>query len=74
MNHRLPDDAKLQYFQSLLREEAIEISQSLTITTETNLYDVLTKLRKAIRKDDLKEVGRYKNDPNVDIFSDFLKR
>ena len=56
MSKTLTEKAKLQYFQNLLREEAIEIYQSLTITTETTLNDVLTKFRKNITKDILKEV------------------
>ena len=50
MNHRLTEEAKLQYFQSLLRGETIEFYQSLTITTETNLNDVLTEFRKEFTK------------------------
>ena len=60
MNHRLSEEPKLQYFQSLLREEAVEFYQSLTNTTETNLNDVLTEFRKKFTKDDLKEVARWK--------------
>ena len=79
MNDTLPEEAKLQYFQSLLGAEAIEFHQSLTITTETNLNDVLTKFRKAFTKDVLKEVAQCKwdqakYDPTPKTFSDFLKR
>ena len=77
-NHRLPEEVKLQYIQSLLREEAIEFYQSLTVTTEKNLNDVPTKFRKEITKDDLKEVARCKWDqskynPTAETFSDLLK-
>ena len=41
MNRRLAEEAKLLHFQSLFREEAIELYQSLTITTETKLNDEL---------------------------------
>ena len=58
MNYRLPEKVKLHYFQSLLREEAVEFYQSLIITTRTNLRVVLLKFRKEITKDYLKEVGR----------------
>ena len=60
INHRLPEEAKLQYFRNLLREEASGIYQSLTTTTETNFNHVLTKFRKDFSKDDLKEKARYK--------------
>ena len=78
MKHRLIEEAKLQYFQSLLREEAIESYQSLSITTETNLNNVLTKFRKELTKVDLREVARYewdqaKNSPTPETFSDFQK-
>ena len=43
MNHKLPDEVKLRYFQTFCREEATVFHQSLTITTGTNLNDVLTK-------------------------------
>ena len=35
ISNRMTEDAKLQYFQSLLREGPFEFQQSLTITTET---------------------------------------
>ena len=79
MNHRLPEEAKLQYFGSFLREEATEFYESLTITTETNLIDVLTKFRKEFTKEGFREVARYKwgqvkCNPTAETFSDFLKR
>ena len=69
MSHRLTDEVKLQHFQSLPREEANDFYQSLK---------VLTKFRKDITKDDLKEVIRpklkqAKNNPTAETFSDFLK-
>ena len=78
MSHRLTDEAKLQYFQSLLRDEAIEYYQSLTIATEMTLSDVLTKFRKDFTKDDLENIACYKwNKTEYDLatetFSDFLK-
>ena len=78
MNHTLPENAKVQYFQSLLREKATEFYQSLTITSEGNLIDMLTKFRKRITQEDLKELGQYiwdqaKNDPTAETFTDFLK-
>ena len=75
MNHKLPEEANFPNFQCLLREEAIELYQSLTITTETNLNGVLTKSSKESEKDNLKEVAPYKwdqakYDPSVGTFSD----
>ena len=37
MNNRLTEELKLQYFQSLLREESIEFYHSHNITTETTM-------------------------------------
>ena len=42
----LIEEVKLQYIQCLLREEVLEFYQSLTMTTEKTLKDVLTKFRK----------------------------
>ena len=65
---QLTEVAELRYFQSLLREEAIEFYESLTITTETRLNDVLTKFRRESLKEDLKEVARFKSDQaNYDL-------
>ena len=79
MNHRLSEEAKLQNFQSHLRLETIEFNQSLTISTETILNDVLTKFREEFTTVDLKEVARHKwdrskHDTTAETFSDFLKR
>ena len=77
--NRLTEKAELRNFQSTLREVAIQFFQSLTISTETTLTDVLDKFRKEFNKDNLKEVVRYKGDqanydPTLETFSDFLKR
>ena len=79
MNHCIPDEAKIQYFQSLQRDKAIEFYQSLTTTTEANLNEVLTRFRKEFTKVDLRDVACYKWDEvNYDFtaktLSDFLKR
>ena len=44
--HKLTEEQKLNYFQSLLRDDAIEFWQTLTITTETTLRDILTPSKK----------------------------
>ena len=64
MSHKLPEEAKVQYLQSLLREEAFEFHHSVTITTEANLNVVLTKFRKNSTKDDLEEVASHNWDQN----------
>ena len=58
MNSRIPEKVKLQYFQSLLREEAFDGYQSLMITTEMNLNEVLTKFCKEITKDLLIDISK----------------
>ena len=66
LNHLSPladkiiEENKLQVFQSLLRDEAIEYWQSIQITPVTILKDVLDLFRKEFAKEDLKEVARYK--------------
>ena len=79
MSKRLTKEAKLQYFQSLLREETVEFHQSLTIITESTLNNVLTIFRKECTKNDLNEITRYLRDeaehnPTAKTFSDLLKR
>ena len=79
MRNKLTKEAKLHYFRRLLREEAIEFYQSLTITTETTLNDVLTEFRKEFTEDDLQEIARYKwdqtkYDSTAETLSDFFKR
>ena len=78
-SNRLSEEAKLQFFKNLQREEANEFFQSKLISKERTLNDVLDKFRKAFTKDDLKGVARYewdqaKYNPTVEIFSDFPKR
>ena len=64
-NHLIPfssqltEEAKSKYFQSFLREAAIDFFQSLTISTETTLTDRLDNFRKEFTTDDPKEVPRY---------------
>ena len=43
---KLTEEQKLIYFQSLLRDDAIEYWQTLKITTETTLTDILAALNK----------------------------
>ena len=77
--NKLTEEQKLNYFQSLLRDEAIEFWQTLKITTETTLQDVLQAFNKEYAKEDLKEVSKYKfdqmrYDPKKESFADFLTR
>ena len=76
--NKITEENKLHFFQSLLRDEAIEYWQSIQITPLTTLKDVLDIFRKEFAKEDLKEVARYKwyqasYDPTTETFSDFLK-
>ena len=76
--NKITEENKLHFFQSLLRDEAIENWQSIQITPLTTLKDVLDLFRKEFAKEDLKEVARYKwdqarYDPTTETFGDFLK-
>ena len=76
--NKITEENKLHFFQSLLRDEAIEYWQSIQITPLTTLKDVLDQFRKEFAKEDLKEVARYKwdqarYDPTTETFSDFLR-
>ena len=75
---KITEENKLHFFQSLLRDEAIEYWQSIQITPVTTLKDVLDLFRKEFAKEDLKEVARYKwdqarYDTTTETFGDFLK-
>ena len=76
--NKITEENKLHFFQSLLRDEAIEYWQSIQITPLTTLKDVLDLFRKEFAKEDLKEVARYKwdqarYDPTTETLSDVLK-
>ena len=76
--NKITEENKLHFFQSLLRDDAIEYWQSIHITPMTTLKDVLDLFRKEFAKEDLKEVARYKwdqarYDPTTETFGDFLK-
>ena len=60
-SNRLTEEVKLQYFWSLPHEEAKKVFQSLTVSTETTLTDLLSKLRKQIHQ------GRSKGDRKIQI-------
>ena len=75
--NNITEEQKLNYFQSLLRDEAIEFWQILGITTETTLKCVLDAFREEYAKDDLKEVSKFTFDqmrfhPTVDSFTNLL--
>ena len=77
--HKLSEDQKLTYFQSLLRDDAIEFWQSLKMTCQTTLAQVLRYFKKEYAKEDLKEVAKYKfdqmrYDPTAETFNDFLNK
>ena len=77
--HKLSEEQKLTYFQSLLRDDAIEFWQSLKMTNQTTLAQVLRYFKKEYAKEDLKEVAKYKfdqmrYDPTTETFNDFLNK
>ena len=73
----MTEPAKLQFFQSLLRDSAIEFWQSLNITPEATVHSVLQSFRREYRKEESIEAARIKwdalkYDPTTQTFSDFL--
>ena len=77
--HKLMEEQKLNYFQCLLRDDAIDFWQTLKITTETTLTEILQEFSKEYAKEDLKEVSKYKfdqmrYDPTTESFADFLTK
>ena len=77
--HKLTDEQKLNYFESLLRDDTIDFWQTLKITTETTLTEILQAFSKEYAKEDLKEVSKYKfdqmrYDPTTESFADFLTK
>ena len=60
--HKLTEEQKVNYFQSLLRDDAIEFWQTLTITLETTLRDILAAFKKKYAKEELTEVSKFKFD------------
>ena len=76
--NKITEENKFHFFQSLLRDEAIEYRQSIQITPLTTLKDVLDLFRKEFAKEGLNEVARYKwdqarYDPTTETFSYCLK-
>ena len=58
--NKITKEDKIHSFQSLLRDEAIDIWQTITINPTTTLQDVLQLFRKEFAKEDMREVARYK--------------
>ena len=56
--NRITEEDKVPYFQSLLRDEAIDFWQTLRITPETTFKDVVEKYRKEIANDDFEEISK----------------
>ena len=55
--HKLKEEQKFNYFQSLLRDDAIEFWQTMKINIEMTLTDILQAFNKEYAKEDLKEVS-----------------
>ena len=77
--HKLSEEQKLTYFQSLLRDNAIEFWQSLKITNRTTLAQVLRYFKQEYAKEDLKKVAKYefdqnRYDPSAETFNDFVNK
>ena len=69
----------LIYFQTLLRDDAIEFWQILKITTDTTMTDIIAAFNKEYAKEDLKEVSKYKfdqmrYDTTTESITDFLTK
>ena len=76
--NKITEEDKIHFFQTLLRDEAIDFWQTITISSTTTLQDVLQLFRKEFAKEDMREVARYKwneakYDPTTQTFGDFLK-
>ena len=76
--NKITEEDKIHFFQSLLRDEAIDFWQTITINPTTTIQDVLQLFRKEFAKEDMREVARYKwneakYDPTTQTFGDFLK-
>ena len=54
------EEEKLQFFKSLLREDAIEFWQTILVTPDTTLREVIQMFRKENAPNDFKEVSRYR--------------
>ena len=76
--NKITEEDKIHSFQCLLRDEAIDFWQTITINPTTTLQEVLQLFRKEFAKEDMREVARYKwneakYDPTTQTFGDFLK-
>ena len=76
--NRITDEPKLHFFRSFSCDEAIDFWQTMRITPDTTLKNVLQKHRNKFAKNDFKEVSKFKcdqlvYDPSKDDFSDFMR-
>ena len=76
--NKITGEDKIHFFQSLLRDEAIDFWQTITISSTTTLQDVPKVFRKEFAKEDMREDARYKwnednYDPTTQAFGDFLR-
>ena len=60
--NKITEEEKLQFFTSLLREDAVEFWQTIRVTPDTTLREFLKVFRKEYARDDFKEVSRYRWD------------
>ena len=73
--HKLTEEQKL----GLLQDDAKEFWQSLKITTDSTLIDVLQSFSKEQAKEDFKDVAKYKfdqmrYDTTTELFAAFLTK
>ena len=66
--HKLTEQQKLNYFQSLLRDDAVEVWQTLKTTNETTLINVLQAFNKEYAKNLAKLAYRYETNDIAEIF------
>ena len=57
--NKLTEEDNTHFFQSLLRDEAIDYWQTITITPMTTLTDVLQMFRNQFTKKDMREFARF---------------
>ena len=75
----MKEDQKLNHFQNHLRGDPSEFWQTLKITTEMTLTDILQVFNKEYAKEDLEKMSKYKfdqmrYDPISEWFTEFLTK
>ena len=76
--HTKTKENKLYYFQNLLRDEAIDLWQTMRINSETNVREILIQFRQKFAREDFKKTSKFKwnyltYDSSKETFAEFLK-